>query len=60
MVYLPFMVTIAQRYQKDAGIGTIIALMMPFVITITLVWVVLFVVMFVLGIPVGPGYPIKL
>ena len=32
MVYLPFMVTIAQRYQKDAGIGTIIALMMPYVI----------------------------
>jgi aminobenzoyl-glutamate transport protein len=60
MVYLPFMVTIAQRYQKDAGIGTIIALMMPFVITITLVWVLLFVVMFVLGIPVGPGYPIQL
>ena len=31
MVYLPFMVTIAQRYQKDAGIGTIIALMLPYV-----------------------------
>lgn len=28
MVYLPFMVTIAQRYKKDAGIGTIIALML--------------------------------
>ena len=40
MVYLPFMVTIAQRYQKDAGIGTIIALMMPFVTLIMLcVWV---------------------
>jgi aminobenzoyl-glutamate transport protein len=60
MVYLPFMVTIAQRYQKDAGIGTVIALMMPFVIAITVVWVILFVIMFVLGIPVGPGYPIKL
>lgn len=60
MVYLPFMVTIAQRYQKDAGIGTIIALMMPFVITITVVWIILFVIMFVLGIPVGPGYPIQL
>jgi aminobenzoyl-glutamate transport protein len=60
MVYLPFMVTIAQRYQKDAGIGTIIALMSPYVISITVVWVILFIVMFVLGIPVGPGYPIQL
>jgi p-aminobenzoyl-glutamate transporter AbgT len=30
------------------------------VIAITVVWVILFVIMFVLGIPVGPGYPIKL
>ena len=30
MVYLPFIVTVAQRYKKDAGIGTIIALMLPY------------------------------
>jgi aminobenzoyl-glutamate transport protein len=60
MVYLPFMVTIAQRYQKDAGIGTIIALMLPYVVIIALVWTLLFVVWFVLGLPLGPGYPIQL
>jgi aminobenzoyl-glutamate transport protein len=60
MVYLPFMVTIAQRYQKDAGIGTIIALMIPYVAIITLVWVILFVIWFVLGLPLGPGYPVQL
>ena len=43
MVYLPFMVTIAQRYQKNAGIGTIIALMIPYVVIIAAVWIVLFV-----------------
>ena len=43
MVYLPFMVTIAQRYQKDAGIGTIIALMIPYVVIIAIVWILLFV-----------------
>ena len=32
MVYLPFMVTIAQRYKQDAGIGTIIALMIPYAV----------------------------
>jgi aminobenzoyl-glutamate transport protein len=58
MVYLPFMVTIAQRYQKDAGIGTIIALMLPYVIIIALIWIILFVVWFVLGLPLGPGYPV--
>src|SRR5262245_36593878 len=44
MVYLPFIVTIAQRYDPKAGIGTVIALMLPYVVAITVVWVVLFVV----------------
>src|SRR5690606_4103922 len=59
MVYLPFIVTIAQRYKRDAGIGTVIALMMPFVVALLVVWVILFVVWFLLGIPLGPGYPIQ-
>jgi aminobenzoyl-glutamate transport protein len=58
MVYLPFMVTIAQRYQRDAGIGTIIALMLPYVVTIAITWIVLFVIWYVLGLPLGPGYPV--
>jgi aminobenzoyl-glutamate transport protein len=60
MVYLPFMVTIAQRYQKDAGIGTVIALMLPYVLIIAVVWIILFVVWFLLNIPLGPGYPVQL
>ncbi len=58
MVYLPFIVTIAQRYRKDAGIGTVVALMIPFVIAILIAWILLFVIWFWLGIPLGPGYPI--
>ena len=30
MVYLPFIVVVAQRYKKDAGLGTIISLMIPY------------------------------
>jgi aminobenzoyl-glutamate transport protein len=60
MVYLPFMVTVAQRYQKDAGVGTIIALMLPYVAVLAIAWVLLFVAWFALGIPLGPGYPVAL
>ena len=56
MVYLPFIVTVAQRYDKKSGIGTVIALMLPYSIVILVVWVVLFLGWFVLGIPLGPGY----
>lgn len=58
MVYLPFIVTVAQRYQKESGLGTIIALMIPYSIAILVAWLLLFVLWFVLGIPLGPGYPV--
>jgi aminobenzoyl-glutamate transport protein len=60
MVYLPFIVTVAQRYQKKAGIGTIIALMVPYVVAIAVAWIALFAIWWLLGLPVGPGFPIEL
>ena len=56
MVYLPFIATIAARYQRKAGIGTVVALMLPYSVTIFVVWTVLFLAWFLLGIPLGPGY----
>jgi aminobenzoyl-glutamate transport protein len=58
MVYLPFIVTVAQRYEKKAGIGTIVALMLPYVAFIAVAWVALFALWWVLGIPLGPGSPV--
>ncbi len=60
MVYLPFIVTIAQRYKKDAGIGTVIALMLPYAGILLIVWIVLFVAWFLLGIPLGPDSAVHL
>jgi aminobenzoyl-glutamate transport protein len=60
MVYLPFIVLVAQRYRKEAGIGTIISLMIPYTVIVLVTWLVFFVVWYLLGIPMGPGYPTKL
>jgi aminobenzoyl-glutamate transport protein len=57
MVYLPFIVVVAQRYQKKAGIGTIVALMLPYVLFIAVAWILLFVAWWMLGIPLGPDSP---
>jgi aminobenzoyl-glutamate transport protein len=59
MVYLPFIVTIAQRYRRDAGIGTVISLMLPYAGIMAVVWTLFFVIWFLLGIPLGPGYPVE-
>ncbi len=60
MVYLPFIVIVSQRYVKDAGIGTIISLMIPYTLIILVVWIIFFVIWYLIGIPLGPGYPVKL
>jgi len=60
MVYLPFIVLVAQRYKKDAGIGTIISLMIPYTVVVTVTWLTFYVIWYLLGIPFGPGYPVHL
>jgi aminobenzoyl-glutamate transport protein len=58
MVYLPFIVIVSQRYVKSAGIGTIVSLMIPYTLIVLLIWIVFFVLWYVIGIPLGPGYPV--
>lgn len=58
MVYLPFIVIVAQRYDKRVGLGTIISLMIPYTFIVLGVWLVFFVAWYLLGIPLGPGYPV--
>jgi aminobenzoyl-glutamate transport protein len=60
MVYLPFVVTVAQRYKPDAGIGTVIALLLPYALVLLAVWIVIFVGWYALGLPLGPGYPVTI
>ena len=60
MVYLPFITVVAQRYDKKAGIGTVVALMIPYVIAISIVWILLFTAWWAFGLPLGPGSPISL
>ena len=52
-VYLAVMVGFAQKYQKDAGIGTIVALMLPYSVVLLVLWTLLLVGWYQLGIPLG-------
>ena len=58
MAYFPLIVVLVKRYEKSAGIGTVVSLMLPYVVILTVAWVGLFVVWYLLGIPLGPGSPV--
>jgi aminobenzoyl-glutamate transport protein len=51
--YFALIVSFARKYQPDAGVGTVVALMLPYVFIIFAAWILLFVGWEVLGIPWG-------
>ena len=55
MNYFPLILTFANRYQKDTGIGTMIATMMPYSIAFMISWTLMLIVWIWLKIPMGPG-----
>ncbi|MDO8212030.1 AbgT family transporter [Conexibacter sp. CPCC 206217] len=59
MPYFALMVVFAKRYQRDAGIGTVIALMLPYTVVLTIAWTLFFVAWYLIGIPLGPGWPVR-
>jgi aminobenzoyl-glutamate transport protein len=58
MAYFPLIVIFAQRYRRDAGIGTVVSMMLPFVVALSIVWTLFFVAWYLIGIPLGPGSPV--
>jgi len=58
MAYFPLIVVFAQRYKKDAGIGTVVSLMLPYVVILSVLWTAFFVIWYLIGIPLGPGSPV--
>ncbi|MFE3138018.1 AbgT family transporter [Streptomyces scopuliridis] len=48
-----------QRYRKSAGIGTLASYTLPLALAMTVAWTALFLVWWAVGIPLGPGAPVR-
>lgn len=51
--YFALMVGFAQKYDRNAGVGTIVSLMLPYVVWMFVLWTALFAVWKTLGLPWG-------
>jgi aminobenzoyl-glutamate transport protein len=45
----------AQAYEKKAGVGTIVAIMLPYTAITLVAWMIIFFAWYLLGLPFGPG-----
>jgi aminobenzoyl-glutamate transport protein len=53
--HFALVVGFAQRWQKDAGVGTVVAMMLPYASATLVVWTLLFFAWYLLGLPFGTG-----
>mgnify|MGYP002783557277 CR=1 FL=1 len=62
MPYFPLVVVFCQKYVKGTGIGTVVALMLPYSISFLVLWTLYLLAYWGLGLPLGPGasytYPV--
>ena len=56
--YMVIILVAAQRFRKDFGLGSVVALMLPYTLAFLLVWTVMLLLWVWLGIPMGPGGPL--
>ncbi|MDR1376406.1 MAG: AbgT family transporter [Synergistaceae bacterium] len=58
--FMPFIIICAQRYDKKAGLGTVISVMIPYAVFFLISWTLLLLAFYVFNLPLGPGAPIFL
>jgi len=58
MSYFALIVAFFERYDPKAGIGTVIATMLPYTVVFLICWMVLLGGWLGLGLPIGPGAPL--
>ena len=53
--YMPVAIGFVRKYNKEAGIGTVIANMIPYSATFFVIWLIQLIVWVTLNLPLGPG-----
>lgn len=53
--YFPVILAYAKKYDKNAGMGTIMSAMLPFSIIFFIAWIVLLLIFMIANIPLGPN-----
>ena len=60
MAYFPLLLATIQKYDKKAGIGTLMANILPYSVAIGIIWTLLLIGWYLLGLPLGPNSPVFL
>lgn len=60
LAYFAVMLGLVRQYDKKAGMGTLMSLLLPYTLFYAIGWIGLFAVWYLLGLPLGPAGPLFL
>ena len=60
MPYMPLVLSYAQKYDKNMKLGSLLSSLMPYTFALGVVWTLFVIAWYLLGIPLGPGGPVKI
>lgn len=58
--YIPLVLAVIKRYDKKAGLGTLMSNVLPYSVAIAIAWMLMIIVWYLLGLPLGPDSPVYL
>lgn len=53
--YFPIVLEMITDYDEEAGVGTLLSLMIPYSMIMLVVWILMMIVWYTIGLPLGPG-----
>ena len=59
MSYFALVMAFFQRYEPKAGLGTLVAVMLPYSLCFLVGWSIVFAIWITLGLPIGPDAPLE-
>lgn len=59
MSYFALIIAFVKRYDKKAGIGTVISAMLPYSVVFLIGWSIMLIIWILLELPIGPGAPLR-
>lgn len=60
LAYFAILLSFAKKFDKNMGVGTLISSLIPYTIAFGIFWIILFSIWYLMGLPLGPGFYIKL
>ena len=60
LAYFAILLSFAKKHDKNIGMGTLLSALLPYSVFFAIGWIIFFSIWYLLGLPLGPGEPLRI